>query len=556
MVQRTRQIVIYLLVLGCLILVTLDSTQFFVRLDLTEDKIFTISKVTRELFKEIPQQVHINYYISSQLRQSTPVPGQIIDMLQEYAADSRGKITVTIVDPRSGRAAEAVHRFGIIPQQMKIIKQNEQTVTEVYSGLEIEYLDRSIAIPFVFNPETLEYSLTLTIRRILRNAPAIVGIIIGNPLKSLQNNYSIVSEQLSRSFKVRVFRAGTVIPPETSVLVVLGGTQLTKEELLPIDQFVMSGGHVLFAVKALRVDTSERLVATAVHSSPLLDMLAEYGVDVGSAMVLDRSDRDYRIPQNILGKLRWMSLGKYPEWVSILPEDVSPNNPITQRFPGLDLLWPSPLHFTGRSGVKAEILVESTKNSWLMKPPYQTNPFKIVGRTGSSEPSKGQYALAYTLTGRFRSFFASDRQVLSSGNGGPYGRILTESPKTRMIVIGDNDFASDLMQFSGSSYNALFMENAVEWLSADADLLSIKTRNFHDPRLNRIQNPVRRHNLIIIAEAVNVVLIPLVVLAIALLRAYFRRERFMLARAERRKGIRGDLLKNDRRTSDERKGEN
>jgi ABC-type uncharacterized transport system involved in gliding motility auxiliary subunit len=515
----------------------LDSTHYFFRADLTEDRIFTISKVSRALFREIPQQIHINYYISGELRQATPVPGQIIDLLQEYAADSHGKIRVSIVDPSSGPAAEAVHRFGIVPQQIKIIKQNEQKVAEVYSGLEIEYLDRSIAVPFVFNPETLEYSLTLTIRRILQNSPAIVSVLIGNPQKTLQSNYSTLSEQLSRSFKVRPLEPGATVPPETSVLVVLGGTQLTKDEVLPIDQFIMSGGHVLFAVKALTVDTSIRLIASAVASSPLLDMLAHYGIDVGNAMVLDQSNRDYRVPQNILGNLKWMSLGSYPEWVSVLPEDVSLSNPITRRFSGLDLLWPSPLHFEGGNSVKAEVIVKSSKNAWLLKPPYQLDPLKVTGRTGAGDPTKGQYALAYALSGKFGSFFGEDRKLLSTPKDTPYGKLLTESPDTRMIVIGDDDFASDLMQFSDSGYNALFMDNAVEWLSADADLLSIKTRNFRDPRLNRIQDPSKRNKLIILSEGVNVVLVPLLVLIAALVRTYSRREQVMIARDKRRKRI-------------------
>lgn len=534
--QRGRQIVIYLLVLACVFVAVLDSTQYFFRVDMTEDKIFTISKVSRDLFKEIPQPVHINYYISQQLRKVSPVPGQIIDLLQEYSADSHGKIRVSIVDPSSGGATEAVHRFGIAPQQIKIIKQNEQKVAEVYSGLEIQYLDRSISIPFVFAPQTLEYNLTLTIQRILRNSPAIVGIVIGNPHVTLQNNYSVLKQELSQSFNVHVFKPGAVIPPETSVLVVLGGTRLNRSQILPIDQFVMSGGHVLFAVKALRIVTSPKLTASPVTSSPLLDMLARYGVDVGGAMLLDQSDRDYRIPEDILGKLKWMSLGKYPEWVSVLPEDVAFRNPITRNFIGLDLLWPSPLHFNGQSGVHAQVLVRSTKKAWLMRPPYQTNPYNIIGRTGAGEPSRGQYVLAYALRGKFSSFFADDRKLDSSPADTPYGKLLTESPTTRMIVIGDDDFASNLMEYTGSDYNALFMVNAVEWLSAQADLLSIKTRSYHDLSLNRIQNPLRRQNLILVAEGVNVALIPMLVLALAVLRAYFRRERVMALRAERRAG--------------------
>jgi len=532
--ERRRETVMLILVIGAVILLALDSTRFFFQADLTEDKIFTISPVTRELFKQIPQQVHITYYLSDRLKNLTPVPGRIVDMLQEYSAYSHGKIKVTVVDPSTGQAAEAVHRLGIVPQQIQVIQQNEQRVAEVYSGLVIEYLDRTISIPFVFNPETLEYSLTLTIRRILRNSPEIVGIIVGDPAQRFDNDYSMLGEELGLSFTVRQFSPGEVIPPEVSVLVVLGGTELTREQLLPIDQFIMSGGHAIFAVKGLRVETAKRLDAVVVGPSPLLDMLASYGVRVGREMVLDRSARDYRLPQFVFGTIKWMVLGKYPEWVSILPQDVSASNPITVRFPGLDLLWPSDLQFIGSPGISAEPLVKSTKDAWLMKPPFTTDPFKIVGLDGSSYPTKGQYTLADALSGRFRSWFVHN-QTAGNKTDVPYGKLLVESPTTRMIVIGDSDFASNLMRFSDSSYNALFLENAVEWLSSDSDLLSIKTRNFHDLRLTRIQNQSEKQRLMVLSEAVNVALIPLIVLVVGLVRGYLRRERVIVAREERRK---------------------
>lgn len=539
---KKQEIIIGLLVLGCVILLALNSTQFFARIDMTEDKVFTFSPVTLDLVRSLPQQLHISYYISNKLRQVSPVPGQIIDILQEYSAVSRGRIKVSIVDPLRGQAAEAVRRFGIYPQQMKIIKQNEQQFVEVFSGLVFEYLDRTVAIPFVFNPQTLEYSLTLTIRRIVRNTPTIVSVIVGNPSKSFQQDFSMLSAQLSMSFELRDIVPGAAIPPETSVLVVLGGEDLPAKDLLPIDQFIMGGGHTLFAVKALKIDTKVNLDAVPVESSALLSMLAQYGIDVGKAMVLDPSCRHYRLPQNNFGQLQWMDLGKYPEWVSVLPENVSLTNPITRRFSGLDLLWPSPLRFNGRSSVKAEVIAKSTKDAWLMKPPFQTDPFYVSTMTGTSDSSRGQYALAYALTGRFSSYFAGSNPVASQGitkatnNSGASkaegdlgasskGELLSNSPESRMIVVGDVDFASDLMQFSDSAYNTLFIENAVEWLSADADLLSMKTRNYHDPRLSRIQDPSLRNALIVLAESVNIVLMPLLVLVFGIVRAYSRREK-------------------------------
>lgn len=515
---RRQQIVILVLVLGVLLLMGLNTSRYFFRADLTEDKAFSISKVSQELFREIPQTVHLTYFVSDRLRSLTPVPGQIIDLLHEYVAYSHGKIRVTIEDPVKQGTVEAAHRFGIVPQQVQVIEKNEQRVSEVYSGLVIEYLDRTLAVPFVFNPDTLEYSLTLSIRRIVRNSEGAVAVMIADPARTLKRNFTMLAGQLGLSFRVKSVLPGEEIPKGIKVLVVIGGTGLSAKQVQPIARFVARGGHALFAVKGLHVATERDLSATPVASSPLLDLLASYGVRVGTKMVLDQSARDYRLPQIVFGSLKWQVIGKYPEWVSILPQDVSPSNPITRRFPGLDLLWPSYLTVTSVPGITAERLVTTSPDAWLMAPPYVTNPFRVVGM-GTSVATRGQYLMAAALTGRF-----------------PSGEPSVPGAASRIIVIADSDFASDLAKFSDSPYNALFLENAVEWLSSDSDLLTIKTRNFREARLNRIQIPETRATAIRVAEVINLVLVPLLVIAAGALRVYFRRETLMVARSKRRKG--------------------
>lgn len=509
---RRHEIIVFALVLLCVAIFALDSSRFYARADLTDNKLFTIAPVSQALFREFADEVHITYFVSDKLRSLTPVPGRIIDLLQEYAAYSHGKIKVLVEDPARPEVLAQVERLHIPPQQIQVIERSEQRVAQVYSGLLIEYQDRSIAIPFVFNPDTLEYSLTLTVRRIIRNSSSVVGLLIGDAGKSPERNYSMLDGQLSLSFTVRTYRPGEEIPPDVKVLVVLGGMALPRGDLQPIDHFVAEGGSVLFAVKGLEVETDRRLAAKVVGPSPLLDMISAFGVNVGREMVLDQSSRDYRLPQVVFGKVTWRVIGAYPEWVAISPQNVSASNPITRRFPGLDLLWPSDLRAVPVEGITAEALVRSSPASWLMRPPFTTDPFRIVG-TRAPASSAGGYVLAYALSGRFPSYF--------TGRSGRPGR---------MIVVGDDDFASDLMQFSDSPYNALFLENAVEWLSSDSDLLAIKTRTAGDLRLNRIQDPARRGRLISAAEVINVVIVPLLVLLIGLLRWYLRSERRMAAR--------------------------
>ncbi len=508
---KTREVLIMILAAACFALVLADGARWFVRLDLTRSRAYSISAVTRDILREIPEQVHVTYFLSDTLRSLSPSPGRVIDLLREYAAESRGKVVVSVLDPGRTGQGESARRFGILPQQIQVIQENEQRTVDVYSGIAIDYLDRYTSLPAVFSPDGLEYSLSFAVRKVLAGRRLVVGVVVGETGKSLQNDYDTLQTGLSRDYSLHEYLPGDAIPPEVDVLLVLGGTQWGEQELRPIDTYVMNGGKVLFAVKGLRVRTASSLAAEPVGRSALLDMIESYGVRVGRDMVLDQAARDYRLPQQSPdGHISWETIGRYPPWVSIQGPGVSPDNPITARFTGLDLLWPVALSPVARDGVRAESLVKTTGSAWLQEPPFVVDPYKVP----QQGTTRAQYVLALALTGTFPGRFPPAGQSVP-----PQG------VPTRMIVVGDDDFLTDLMQFSDSLSNVLFVENAVLWLSGNADLLSIKTRAGTEGRLDRIRDPSLRSRLILAAELLNVVLIPLGVALVGLLRWIRRKEK-------------------------------
>jgi len=504
--RRGRELLITGLLIACLVLLLADGARWFLRLDLTRSKAYSISPVSREILRGIPEQVHVTYFLSDTLRSLSPSPGRVIDLMREYEAESRGKLVVTVLDPDRTGQGENARRFGILPQQIQVIQQNEQRTVDVYSGIAVDYLDRYTSLPAVFSPDALEYSLSFAVRKVLAGRRLVVGVVIGEPGKTLADNFDTLRTGLSRDYSLHEYLPGDPIPPEVDALLVLGGTQWGDQELRPIDSYIASGGKVLFAVKGLRVQTERLLRAEPVGPSPLLDMLGSYGAGVGRELVMDTAARDYRLPQQQPnGHIAWETIGHYPPWVSVQGPNVSSRSPITARFMGLDLLWPAALTPVPREGVHAEPLARTSASAWLEKPPFVIDPYKV----DQQGLSPGQYVLAMALTGKFPSWYAPAER----------------SPTSRMIVVGDDDFLTDLMQFSDSLANVLFVENAVLWLSGNDDLLSIKMRAGTEGRLDRIQDPAARSRLIVAAEAVNVVLVPLAVLLAGLLARLRRRER-------------------------------
>jgi ABC-2 type transport system permease protein len=525
--KKQHEIILFVLTLVLILAVGLNASRFFTRIDMTENKVFTISKVSKQLFQEIPERVFITYYVSDKLKSLYTFPAQIEDLLYEYAAYSRGKIKVEVVDPLAGGEATRAEALGVYPQQIEVVEQDQRSVAQVYTGIVIQYLDRYQTIPVVSRIESLEYDLTSKIRRVVTNEERVVGLLVGDAERVLQNDYATLFAALSEDFQVRPLQLGDDIPKDVNMLFVLGGRDLDEFDLYPIDQYVMGGGRVLFAVKGVRVDFMRGLTGELVpEDQPVLHMLSRYGVNVQRAFALDKYCQNFRVPRQILGQVMWEVLDKYPYWVTVSGQFASSDNPITARFQGLDLYWPSPVELAAPEGVQGEVLLSTTLDGWTLdKPPFETNPMRAAMLLAIPHETQGQYPLAVALHGTFKSYFSGRDIPHREGVVRDWKNTTEVSPDTRILVVGDSDFATELYQYTGASYNMQFLTNAADWLSNSEDLLQIRTRVARDLRLNKIQDPERRLRSALFTQLFNLAFVPLVVVAFGVTRLVLRRRK-------------------------------
>ncbi|MQY77406.1 MAG: hypothetical protein GH155_07255 [Spirochaeta sp.] len=219
-------------------------------------------------------------------------------------------------------------------------------------------------------------------------------------------------------------------------------------------------------------------------------------------------------------------MDKYPHWVTIAEQFVSHDNPITARFGGLDLYWSSPLEFIEKSNITAEAIIKTTPDAWLMEDEFETLPNNSAALFFMDKESREQYNLAAVLTGSFDTFFS----VIPERDGElrEWQEIKKSSPENRILVVGDLDFASDFYQYTDAVYNMGFLSNCAEWLANDDDLLGIKTRVTRDIRLNKIQDPQEKSRAILMTQTINVVLIPVLVVAFGVFRFFKRRKKSLI----------------------------
>ncbi len=518
--NKKQTTIITILVLCAIVLGMLVSHRLYVRWDLTRNKAYTLAKVSRELYKEIPEQVTITYYISDKLKSIHPIPGEIIDILKEYVTTSKGKIRLVVQDPVKAGTVMAAERLGVQPQQIQTVEQDQASVATVYTGIVIEYLDKTEVLPVVFSTETLEYDITSRIRMLVREKERKIGILIGDPDKSYSRDFPDLNTALTQAgYTIQQIFKGEEIPVTLSVLFVFGGVENFDDwDLYRIDYFIQSGGKVLFAVDGVYVDYQTGLTARLWEDKGLLRMLANYGVVIEPQLALDKACLILPYQTMSMSGGVQVRLARYPYWITVLDKNGNHDNPITANFSGVDLFWSSPLTLQAPSTVKAEVLFTTTENGWKMTKDFVVNPEMDFLFTAEADQTKGTIPLAAALAGVFPSYFKEKSKPVREGSTIQLPNLPSEGKESRMVVIGDSDLATTLVQYTRSSQNLDFLIQTADWLSNDDDILSIRNRAPQSGRLDAIADPDERARAALFAQIINVVIIPLIVIVVAIVR--------------------------------------
>ena len=532
MTKKQTTIIVSLSVIA-FILALLVSGHYWFRLDLTKNKAYTISQVSRNLHRELPDPVTITYYLSNKLRTVAPAPGEVEDMLREYAAYSRGKIRLIVRDPvRSGINAE---EFGIQSRQLPVVEQDQTSLITVYSGITIEYLDRVEVLPWVISTDTLEYDLTSRIRSLVTNTERWIGVLIGDDFRPWNESFGFLNATLAEAgYRVRLFSPGDEIPDNTPGLFVFGGSEgLDEWALYRIDRYIQMGGKVMFAVRGVFVDTIYGSIeARHQEDLGLLAMITTYGVSIQRELALDRNALTLQYQTRMPNGMTQFRLVRYPLWIGIPGDQGNPKHPVSSGFNGLDLYWASPLELHPDPDVEATVLFTSSPNAWSMKQNFHTSPEVLYMLEMEAAQTKGEKILGASLSGTFSSFFRGVDKPVREGSEEELPDMPENARPSRIIVIGETDFATNLINNTQARQNLEFLLRAADWLVSEDDIIGIRNRQPQTGRFDKISDPDMRSAVMRLTQIINVGLIPLLIIIAGLIRASRRSQSMRVQKNE------------------------
>jgi len=494
------------------------------RLDLTEQKLYTLSDGTKRLLAKLEEPVRLRLYFSKGLVEENPVlidyARRVEDMLRGYAAASNGKVELSIIDPVPfSEDEDRCVGYGI--QGAPINMAGDM----FYFGLVgTNQLDQEEVIS-VLDPSKeaqLEYQVTELVDRLMNPKLPVVGMITSYPVEGgasqgpfgqpQQSEPWPIMQVLRRRFDVRVLDGKTLtsIPEEVTTLVLLHPKGLTPEAQYTIDQWCLRGGKVVAFVDPFSELDPERQNSArgaaafdAQLASEVDELLKAWGVELRPSVAagdraLALSVRDGKgIPV------------KFPPFIELGAAQLSRSDIVTQSSNKVTMLLPGALQVREDkpAGVTIETLMETTETGGTidtMRFLPQPDPVAINESFASGNT---KIPLAVRISGTIRTAFPDGPPAKADGpdaaeNGNPDGtevsaevgatakpEHLTEaSAPFNALVFADADMlhvgvwgqeTRDLFGNRGYvplSDNAYLLVSALENLAGSSELISLRSR--------------------------------------------------------------------------------
>jgi ABC-type uncharacterized transport system involved in gliding motility auxiliary subunit len=211
-------------------------------------------------------------------------------------------------------------------------------------------------------------------------------------------------------------------------------------------------------------------------------------------------------------------MARYPLWISVAPENGNQNHPITSKFSGIDLFWAQSISINLPENIYSDILFTSTNDAWLMTKEFVMNPESEYNMHNEESTTKGRKNFAVTLSGKFPSWFVGLAKPTREGYDELPDDLPEKTKDSRIIVVSDADFLSSVIQYTRSEYNLDFFLQAADWLSNDDDIIGMRNRASAAGKLDRITDPIKKINVMLLSQALNVFIIPLAIIIIGVVR--------------------------------------
>ncbi len=533
-----------------------------IRVDLTEDRRFTLAEPTKMILDELDSEVKVEVYLDGELPIAfRKLRRSVEQYLDEFRIASGKKIKYDFINPSasSDRAerdrihSELINR-GLNPvnvmasdgeggrTQKRIFPS--LTVTSGPTVMPVNFLRNNPSLPaetnLLHSTEGLEYEIIQAIATATSDTVHRVAFIEGHG--ELDEIFvADLTLELAKFYNIdRGVIGGRTgaIDKYSAIIVAAPRKPMDEKDKYVIDQYIMNGGRVLWLAEEVTVN-ADSLVAgsTVALYEPLTisDMLFRYGARINPVIVQDADCM--LIPLKISnpgGEAQYVPT----PWVYYPLLRPSQTSPVTRNLNRVRAEFASTVDTVGRDPrVKKSILLTTSPDARTVMPPMVISLEEADQLVPDAMFNQGPLPVAVLLQGTFSSVFANRMAESIMDNNGL--TTLTESKPTKMIVVADGDIIRNEISWEGGRPEPLtlgldrytmqtfgnkdFLVNCINYLVNDNGLIEMRSRELKPRLLDQDRIKGRRS----LWQAVNTVLPVLIIILAGVLYNTLRRRHFI-----------------------------
>ncbi|GAB3291212.1 motility-associated ABC transporter substrate-binding family protein [Hymenobacter tenuis] len=555
--RKRRDLTRFGLALLGLLLLNFIGSFFFFRLDLTEEKRYTMSPATATLLENLKQPVTVTVYLDGDFPPAfRRLQQSVRETLNEMQVYGGANLHYVFVDPSAAGTEKARNEYyatllkkGLRPTNLGANENGKRVekiifpwATVAAGGKEQQVLllrgNQAAPSDVRLNQsiEGLEYELASAIRKLNPGQRKRIGVLeghgelsnveAGDLIGSLQQYYDVFRVNLNQA-KPQDLRT------LSAIIVAKPATAYTEPEKFKLDQFITQGGNALFFVDAMRVnlDSANRGgMLSFPQQLNLDDLLFKYGARINPDLILDLNSGVIPLVTGALGdkpKVEPMPWQFYP-----LINNFS-QHPITRNLDAVYTKFVSSIDTVKAAGIRKTPLLFTSRYSRVLPSPVPVNL-----NDARLEPNQSLYKqqfvpVGYLLEGQFKSLYANRAQP------GTTQFQPANSPQARpakVLVLSDGDFVrSELDPKTGRPFrlgfdrlantefaNRELVLNAVDYMLDESGLIVVRGKQITLRPLDKLRAAEERRRWQLLNLAA-----PLGLLAVfGLVRAWRRKRRY------------------------------
>ena len=511
---------LWLLITICLLLfINWLALIYHTRIDLTNEKRFTLSKSTKKILKQLDDNVEVKIFLKGDFPSGfKKLANSTDEILQEFKAVAGKNLKYIFVSPdeemegTNVKWGDTLSAMGLYPINLKSqLKAGEQQQL-VYPFALLRYKEKVIpiklynGIPNISRQEInsaeamMEYQFANGIYKLSEHQKPMLAYSFGNDEPRDARTYDLIENVLRNDYDLKLVNLNSlpVIEDTFRVLMIVKPVRpFTEIEKLRIDQYVMRGGKILLFIDKLNAEMDSMRIKNEViaydRNLELTDLLYKYGIRINNDLVMDLQCDRLPFDVNGNGQFEFLKWNYFPVFTS------KSDHAINRNLGFISGKFVNSIDTVEAEGIKKTVLLSSSSNARKI-----STPALISGKETAQAPEDEKFKIsnipiAVLLEGKFSSLFKNRLSQALTDSLENYQQVFLSqnSIDNKMIIVADGDMVLNdviktepipmgMNQFTygtGNQYeyrfaNKDFLQNCLDYLVNQSGLSAAKAKDY------------------------------------------------------------------------------